>query len=119
MIGVNEVVQKVIEKSQSSFDPSKRVSEVNGETKKTTYDPSKRVDTTSESNRENENKWLADINGISVKMYFEVIVLELYKEILLKHLLALNPGIDAGKIVSDASYTALERIQRILRDEKL
>ena len=63
MIGVNEVVQKVIEKSQSSFDPSKRVSEVNGETKKTTYDPSKRVDTTSESNRENENKWLADING--------------------------------------------------------
>ena len=48
-----------------------------------------------------------------------MIVLELYKEILLKHLLALNPGIDTGKIVSDASYTALERIQRILRDESL
>lgn len=63
MIGINEVAQKVIEKPQSSFDPSKRVSEVNSETKKTTYDPSKRVDTTSESNRENENKGLTDING--------------------------------------------------------
>ena len=38
MIGINEVAQKVVEKPQSSFDPSKRVGEVNGETKKTTYD---------------------------------------------------------------------------------
>ncbi|MDY5467359.1 MAG: hypothetical protein SPF98_07235 [Campylobacter sp.] len=34
MIGVNEVAQKAVEKPQSSFDPSKRVGEVNGETKK-------------------------------------------------------------------------------------
>ena len=37
MIGINEVAQKVIEKPQSSFDPSKRVSEVNSETKKIEY----------------------------------------------------------------------------------
>lgn len=63
MIGVNEVAQIAIKKLQSSFDPSKRVGEVNGETKKTTYDPSKRVDAIFESNKENENKELADING--------------------------------------------------------
>lgn len=62
MIGVNEA-QIAIKKLQSSFDPSKRVGEVNGETKKTTYDPSKRVDAISETNKENENKELADING--------------------------------------------------------
>jgi len=52
-------------------------------------------------------------------MYFEVIILELYKEILLKHLLAANPNLDAAKIVSDASYLALDQIRRIVRDESL
>ncbi len=45
--------------------------------------------------------------------------MELYKEILLKHFLAVNPDIDTAKIVSDASYTALDQIRRIVRDETL
>ena len=60
MIGINEVVQKVVEKPQSSFDPSKRVGEVNGETKKTTYDPSKRVESNTETNKEGEKRGLTD-----------------------------------------------------------
>ncbi|MDY4446073.1 HNH/ENDO VII family nuclease [Campylobacter sp.] len=60
MIGINEVAQKVVEKPQSSFDPSKRVGEVNGETKKTTYDPSKRVESNTETNKEGEKLGLTD-----------------------------------------------------------
>ena len=60
MIGINEVAQKVVEKPQSLFDPSKRVSEVSGETKKTTYDPSKRVESNTETNKEGEKLGLTD-----------------------------------------------------------